>query len=162
MTFTGRAETRPSKAGTLLRKDKERSEQRRAAGPNSGDCQLTGARASAAARSRGHSAWGKRHIPKAARAGFSASPASRNPGTLVHLSNVTKVMAQSCMLRPLITLICSSMREFLYAGDACKMLVFCSAQWVSERHNLCTHNFWYKSGQATLAAVQLECLSLKA
>ena len=99
MTCAGRTETRPNKAGTLLRKDKERSEQRRPAGANDGDRQLTGARASAAARSRGHSAWGKRHIPKAARAGFSASPVSKNPGVLVQLSNVTKVTTSPCMLR---------------------------------------------------------------
>ena len=104
MTCAGRAETRPNKAGTLLRKDKERSEQRRAAGANVGDRQLTGARASAAARSRGHSAWGKRHIPKAARAGFSASPGSKNPGVLVQLSNVTKVRTWPCVLRAPIAL----------------------------------------------------------
>ena len=126
MTCAGRAEARPNKAGTLLRKDRERSEQRRAAGADSEGRQLTGARASAAARSRGHSAWGKRHVPKAARAGFSASPVSKNPGVLVQLSNVTKVM--TWLGRCLSSQTCPSL---LYADDECKMLAFCFCWWVS-------------------------------
>ena len=162
MTVAGR----PSKASALLRKDRERSVQRQAAGAKGGDCQLTGARASAAARSRGHSAWGKRHIPKAARAGFSAaptskSPASKGPGALVHLSNVTKVTTWSCMLCPLSTLMCPSRQKSLYAGHACKMLVFSLSQWVTGRQ-CSTQNSWCKSGQAVVAAMQLECLRLQA
>ena len=56
---------------------------------------LTGARATAAARTRGHSAWGKRHVAKAGKGSFSTEPApkaaNKSNGALAALSNVTKV-----------------------------------------------------------------------
>ena len=82
----GRAEAQAAKAGPLLRKD------RPAQGSLSGERKLTGARATAAARTRGQSIWGKRHVAKAGKDSFVA-PAAPKASSGLTLSAVTKVRA---------------------------------------------------------------------
>ena len=92
--FAGRGEARAGKAGPLAQGKadplllKGRVQEGR-------ERKLTGARATAAARTRGHSAWGKRHVAKAGRGSFSTEPApgaaSKSNGVLAALSNATKV-----------------------------------------------------------------------
>lgn len=78
-----RGEARAGKAAPLLRSNKQ--------GKEGGEHQLRGARATAAARTRGHSAWGKRHVPKAGRDCFTPAAMPKSGGTAMSLSAVTKV-----------------------------------------------------------------------
>ena len=84
--YAGRAEARAAKAGPLLRKDRPAQE------TFSGERKLTGARATAAARTRGQSIWGKRHVAKAGKDSFVA-PAAPKASSGLTLSAVTKVRA---------------------------------------------------------------------
>ena len=77
-----RGEGRAGKAAPLLRSDKQAKE---------GERQLRGARATAAARTRGHSAWGKRHVPKAGRDSFTPAAMPKSGTTALSLSAVTRV-----------------------------------------------------------------------
>ena len=78
-----RGEGRAGKAAPLLRSGKP--------GKEGSERQLRGARATAAARTRGHSAWGKRHVPKAGRDCFTPAAVSKSGGNALSLSAVTKV-----------------------------------------------------------------------
>ena len=105
------------KAAPLLRSDKQ--------GKDAGERQLRGARATAAARTRGHSAWGKRHVPKAGRDCFTPAAMPKSGGTALSLSAVTKVSPG--------ILLCSAadvpvpiVDDAQVAGAACSW--FCSQQ----------------------------------
>ncbi|CAL5222992.1 g5436 [Coccomyxa viridis] len=82
-TRPARGEGRAGKAAPLLRSDKQAKE--------GSERQLRGARATAAARTRGHSAWGKRHVPKAGRDSFTPAAMPKSGTTALSLSAVTRM-----------------------------------------------------------------------